>query len=85
MLSITIIALSIIIPTPRIRPERDIILILIPIMYNDNMLIVSDVGMLMIISNGARKSRKKKNIMNMANKLPYIKLCCKLSIEKSIV
>jgi len=75
MLSITIIELSIIIPTPRINPESEIMLMLtenISIKNND---MINEAGMLIAMSHGSFRFRITKNITITASIMPNNKVC----------
>src|SRR5690606_8982972 len=75
MLSITIMALSIISPTPRINPDRDMMLMEICSTWKKSKQTTMDTGTLMPINTGDFKSLKNKNITKKAKEIPHSKLC----------
>ena len=81
MLSITIMELSIIIPTPNIKPDSEIIFIDMLANMKKSRLITSETGILKAISKGLRGFFKKKNIIIIAKIQPIMRLCFRLVME----
>ena len=77
--------LSIIIPTPRIRPEREIILIVRPARWKKRILISTEAGILIPISHGDLPSVRKKNITRNAMDPPTSRLVFRFAMEKSSI
>jgi len=75
------IELSIIMPTPRMSPESEMMLMDMPKRNMKSKLTTKDMGMLKAIKRGDCMSFKKKNIITIAKKLPNSRLCFKLSID----
>jgi hypothetical protein len=75
------IELSTIIPNPKTRPDKEIILIVIFKTKKNRKERIRASGMVRTTSNGDLKSRMKKNIMIQANRPPYIRLLTMLLIE----
>ena len=75
------IELSIINPTPKINPDKEIILMDNPKPNIIRMLIISDIGILMAMIKDDLMSFEKRNIINIARTLPINKLSLRLSID----
>lgn len=56
MLSMVMMELSTIIPTPSINPDSEIVLIEIPISWKNNILITTETGILIAMITGDRAS-----------------------------
>ena len=81
MLSMVMMELSTIIPTPSINPDSEIVLIEIPISWKNNILITTETGILIAMITGDRASCRKNSMATMASKIPCQRLCTRLSIE----
>ncbi len=81
ILSITIIELSTIIPTPRIRPASDMTLIEIPASLKQSIVSSSDSGMLTTMSSGILTSRINAKSTRHASAIPRARFHERLLIE----
>ena len=81
ILSMTMMELSTIIPTPSTMPDREMMLMEMPAMYMNSIETISAMGIVMVISRGDRKSCIKKKMMKQARKIPANRFWVRLSIE----
>ena len=70
ILSMTMMELSTIMPTPRIRPDSEMILSEMPNRWKLSSVRISESGMVMMISNGSRQSFMKRNSTRQASRAP---------------